>query len=367
MGEALACAHEIPVVHRDFKPDNVIMGADGIVYLVDFGIALPTRPGAPRYTAHGATPGSAGYMAPEQILGHLITPRADLYSFGCVLFELFTGSRPFSPEEGRSLFDLHLNAPVPRHLLYTGSIPVELAELTERLLAKRPQERPSDILAVLDILRSHLPQPGHPGPSPLPDPDPTAAFRFPDSIRPLPPAPEPPVAPAAPRSHRSDEWLSEEEIDAARDEARAELDREGPGTKCERLEELLDDARDQFGPRTELVAEAQLLCADAARIAGDYRRAAELYRRLVDELGRSAVPFMRSVVLQARLGMAECRIPFGEIDAAYSGWEAVVTETAGLVEPPDAVLVRCREVGLELHELGHGAEVDELLRTLDRS
>ncbi|MFE1510158.1 protein kinase [Streptomyces sp. NPDC058726] len=366
VGEALACAHEIPVVHRDLKPDNVIIDAQGLVHLVDFGIALPTRPGAARYTSHGATPGSAGYMAPEQILGNLITPRADLYAFGCVLYELLTGGRPFVPEAGRNLYDLHLNAPVPTALLHAGTVPDRIALLAEGLLAKEERDRPFDIGVVLDVLRPYLPVRGDRAPFPVPDPDPTRVYREPETRVSGPRGGRPEAVPAVQaRSHRSDEWLAEEEVEAARDAARAELETEGPGACCDLLAGMLDSARSQFGPRTELVADVQLLCADAARVAGDYRSAAELFVGLARALERSSAPFLRGIMLQARLGAAECRIPFGATEEAFARWSAVVEEVAGLVEPSDAVLERCREVAVELHELGHGAEVDTILAKLD--
>ncbi|XES00434.1 serine/threonine-protein kinase [Streptomyces sp. S1D4-11] len=88
VAQALACAHTLPVVHRDLKPQNIMIDDDGVPTLLDFGIAKPLRADATRYTAHGSTLGSRGYQAPEQILEKEPTARTDIYSFGCVIYEL---------------------------------------------------------------------------------------------------------------------------------------------------------------------------------------------------------------------------------------------------------------------------------------
>src|SRR5437667_6187240 len=91
--KGLAFAHAKGVVHRDLKPGNIWLTADGTPKLGDFGLALASD--ASRLTQVGLMVGTALYMAPEQAMGQAVTPRSDLYSLGCVLYELITGRPPF--------------------------------------------------------------------------------------------------------------------------------------------------------------------------------------------------------------------------------------------------------------------------------
>jgi serine/threonine protein kinase len=96
IARALCAAHEAGVVHRDLKPENVLLTPDGGVKVVDFGIALVEGPAATRLTRSGALLGTPAYMAPEQLLGGAVDPRADLYSFGVMVKEMLTGRHPLS-------------------------------------------------------------------------------------------------------------------------------------------------------------------------------------------------------------------------------------------------------------------------------
>ncbi|GAA3422527.1 serine/threonine-protein kinase [Streptosporangium vulgare] len=366
---ALRRAHEVPVVHRDLKPQNVIIARDGTVVLIDFGIAMPLRPGVTRYTARGATLGSRGYMAPEQIREEQLTPHTDLYALGCVLFELFTGRQPFDPDGEGGIIVQHLHSEPPSvHDLVSG-VPEDLAELTRRLLAKGPYDRPLDAGEVLEALSSHLPGPGTPAPSPRVDPDPTLPFREPrDLPRPGNPADARRSAPSPlpARSHRTATWLSRRNVEEILAEVRNELVVGEAGPATERLVALLPDARRQFGA-DQLVRAALIACADSLRIAGDCGRAGALYRQLVDDLGYATDPPFLAASLIARLGVAECRIPFGELDAALDGLRVVVSRAGALPAGlAGAVGSRCEDLGVELSELGRGEEVGEILALLPR-
>ncbi|MQS09949.1 serine/threonine-protein kinase, partial [Streptomyces alkaliphilus] len=134
------------IVHRDLKPTNIVRLTDGTVKVCDFGIARPARdidPGA-RLTVTGMAMGTPHYMSPEQISGGTVDPRSDLYSLGCVLYELATGSPPFAYDDPWAVLVGHRDAvPEPPHRL-RPDLPLGLERLILDLLAKVPDHRPLD-------------------------------------------------------------------------------------------------------------------------------------------------------------------------------------------------------------------------------
>lgn len=136
IASALNYAHEKGFVHRDVKPDNILLRSDGSSALTDFGIARALDAGA-RMTRTGAVVGTPHYMSPEQARGKQIDGRSDLYALGIVLHELLTGRVPYHADDSLAIGIMHITEPVP-------SLPKELAvlqPLINRLLAKRPEDR----------------------------------------------------------------------------------------------------------------------------------------------------------------------------------------------------------------------------------
>lgn len=149
-------AHEISVVHRDIKPDNIMVAVDGTVRLLDFGIAVTPDPSLSRLTSAGKVVGTYVYMAPEQIEESNITPSTDLYSLGVLLYQLLIGKPPFEGSTGQLMRKHLFSSPVtPRSL--RPEIDSQLDELVMRLLAKKPSERPEGALEVGRRLLSHAP------------------------------------------------------------------------------------------------------------------------------------------------------------------------------------------------------------------
>jgi serine/threonine protein kinase len=149
----LAAAHAEGVVHRDLKPANVMLVRGGVVKLLDFGMGrLADDPEGTHLTSTGMTVGTARYMAPEQFEASRVTPSADLYALGCVLYELLVGVPPFVSQNAFELGLKHRQDTPPPLRLIRGDIPLELARLVERLLAKKPQDRPVDAVAVRQAL-----------------------------------------------------------------------------------------------------------------------------------------------------------------------------------------------------------------------
>jgi serine/threonine-protein kinase len=145
----LAAAHAIGVVHRDIKPSNLMVSARGHLTIVDFGIARLLEDNSPRLTAPTQTIGSPLYMSPEQTMGIDVDGRSDLYSFGCVLYELLAGRPPFAADLPIAVMRMHLEErPVPIRNV-RSDLPHGLPELVDRLLEKDRDARPPDAGYVL--------------------------------------------------------------------------------------------------------------------------------------------------------------------------------------------------------------------------
>jgi serine/threonine-protein kinase len=139
---ALAFAHERGIVHRDVKPQNVLLNGEGRAKVTDFGIArsLDVEHGV---TQTGTVLGTSNYIAPEQAAGQPIDDRSDVYSFGVVLFELLTGTVPFEGDSFVAVALKHINEPAPSVLERRPDTPPRLARLVDAMLEKQHDARPS--------------------------------------------------------------------------------------------------------------------------------------------------------------------------------------------------------------------------------
>ena len=215
---ALSYAHKQNIIHRDIKPANMMLTPQGIVKLMDFGIARSSTDGT--LTSTGTTLGSLNYMPPEQVRGESADARSDIYSFGISLYELLTGKLPFHSDSQYSLMTAHLNEVPTPPITLRDDLPASLNEIIMMAMAKDPAERFQSADAFRAALKtvpvSPLPVADTtltPTPKPATTPKPSSATTLVET--PLPPristvagpartpAPVPAPTPAAPVSTAS--------------------------------------------------------------------------------------------------------------------------------------------------------------------
>jgi beta-lactam-binding protein with PASTA domain/tRNA A-37 threonylcarbamoyl transferase component Bud32 len=137
--EALAYAHGLGIIHRDIKPQNILLTPDGAVKVTDFGIARAAN--SATITETGTVLGSVHYLSPEQAKGESVGPAADLYALGVVLYELLTGRLPFEGESPIAIALRHIHDPPPPPRRFRPDLPPRLEGIILRALAKSPQHR----------------------------------------------------------------------------------------------------------------------------------------------------------------------------------------------------------------------------------
>ncbi|HVH67401.1 MAG TPA: serine/threonine-protein kinase [Gemmatimonadales bacterium] len=142
VADALGHAHQHGIVHRDVKPDNILLDEAGHVLVTDFGIAKAAQAASvSQLTTEGMVVGTPHYMSPEQATGEQVDARSDIYSLGVVLYQMLTGVPPFDGDSAQSILMKHATAdPVPVRRL-RGDLPAALAGVIDRTLAKDPAER----------------------------------------------------------------------------------------------------------------------------------------------------------------------------------------------------------------------------------
>jgi len=140
--QGLHHAHEHGVIHRDIKPENLLVTVDGATLVADFGIAHALTGDDERLTSTGLVLGTPAYMSPEQAAGgRAVDGRADVYSLGCVLYEMLAGEPPFTGPTAQSIIAKRLGGPPPKVSLLRPGLPAEVVAAVERALAVMPADR----------------------------------------------------------------------------------------------------------------------------------------------------------------------------------------------------------------------------------
>lgn len=192
VARALDFIHSRKIVHRDVKPENIHVDSAGRARLMDFGIA---KMDGQALTREGVTVGTPYYMAPEQVLGQPLTPQADVYAFGILLYELLTGVKPVAGDSLEQVFQNILYQPIDLKPLDAAGVPLPVRSLIARCTEKQLIQRPASLGWVADELERFL-QPLPPGPPRHPPPPP--GLLSPSSLRPISetrlPMPPPPPA-----------------------------------------------------------------------------------------------------------------------------------------------------------------------------
>ena len=153
----LAHAHEAGLIHRDVKPGNLLLRRDGTIKIADFGIARAAE--ATALTQAGTVLGTAAYLAPEQALGEEVTPAADVYSLGAVLYELMTGRPPFEFDSLADLAEKQRAMAITPVRELAPEAPRDLEDLVMRCLARNPAYRPSAAELVGELEPTTAPEP----------------------------------------------------------------------------------------------------------------------------------------------------------------------------------------------------------------
>jgi serine/threonine protein kinase len=147
----VAHCHDRGWIHRDIKPDNFLVRDDDAVKLIDFNLAMRPAGGLSKLFG-GKTKvikGTHSYMSPEQIRGQVLDVRADVYSFGCMVHEFFTGKTPFSANSPNELLQRHLTSKPQALTVFDKNITPEFAAYVLRMMAKDPNERPGSVKDVM--------------------------------------------------------------------------------------------------------------------------------------------------------------------------------------------------------------------------
>ena len=150
----MSVAHAAGVIHRDLKPANILVNSDGLLKIVDFGVAAAASSGDTQLTKTGYVIGSPKYMAPEQILGKKVDEKADIYSVGVIMYEMVTGIPPYSRGDHMSVMYQHVQGKAKLCQEINPKIPDEYAEIIGTAMAVDKSKRFASMNELIDVLNA---------------------------------------------------------------------------------------------------------------------------------------------------------------------------------------------------------------------
>ncbi|MEU5943572.1 serine/threonine-protein kinase [Micromonospora sp. NPDC047548] len=311
---ALEVAHAASLVHRDLKPQNLMITPAGVVKVLDFGVAALLGPAeASRLTATGHTLGTPAYIAPEQATGDVVGPRADLYALGCILFEMLAGCPPYEAKNAPDMLRRHMQSPVPIVTEYRRDVPDDLAHVLFCLLAKDPDERPTSATELQLLLAPFTASAntGDEGPAVVASRgrpvDPTPPYRC------LPTSPAPDAdrlgGPSSSAGHQPID-LSAEELTELHSRARELAEGERFVQAAEALEVALRSAGIGRSPLDPQIIGLRLDLANLHEMAGAYREALAEFIALARDLEQPGGD--RELARRCRQRVAVCQAELGQ-------------------------------------------------------
>ncbi len=154
--EGLYAMHSQGYIHCDVKPENFLINREGDVKLIDFALAQKIKTGLAKLFGGKpkAVAGTMSYMSPEQIKAGHLDPRSDVYSLGCVFFELVAGKPPYTGVSPTDLLNKHISAPIPSPLVMNDNVTQEFANVLKVMLAKKPEQRYPDVWEAFKVLKA---------------------------------------------------------------------------------------------------------------------------------------------------------------------------------------------------------------------
>ncbi|MCZ6912651.1 MAG: HEAT repeat domain-containing protein [Proteobacteria bacterium] len=152
----MAVAHAAGIIHRDLKPANILINEDGLLKIVDFGVAAAQKSGDTQLTKTGYVIGSPKYMAPEQILGKKVDVQADVYSLGIILYELLTGVPPYRRGDHMSVMYQHVQGKAPSAIEVNDKIPQELSDIIGKAMSLDPKDRHETMDDIYQAMDAYL-------------------------------------------------------------------------------------------------------------------------------------------------------------------------------------------------------------------
>ncbi len=353
----LSAAHRASLIHRDLKPNNVMLEPDGTVKVLDFGLAVaPTMSDFSKITMTGQLLGTPAYMAPERIQANISGPAGDIYSLGCTMHELLTGERPFT---GATAFEV-LNRQVQEEP--TGvrtvrrDVPEGLEALVLEMLRKKPEERPVDADAVYDRLLPFATGLGSVGSAVISPPGPNPVRRYATVVSRIYATGRHAALDAAAQRDNATPTaptlaLTRIDLERALTEATELFEQSRYDQAAELLTRVLTTADGTPGLDDEMLM-LRSQQAEAWHEDGDYHRAGHAYEGLVGDL--TARWGSRSeVVLNCRLKAATCHALTGDTRRALRELETLIRDETEVFGATDSRTVQIRRQ-FGLLQLGAG-------------